>query len=99
MKIEKINNWFEKLAGGIIKKRWLVISLFFSLIAISVIGLKKVVVESAYDGYFLEDDPMLVQSDKFKEIFRNDYYVAVLTESENTFSKQSLELIRELSIQ
>ncbi len=97
MKIEKINNWFEKLAGGIIKKRWLVISLFFALIAISFIGLKKVVVESAYDGYFLEDDPMLVQSDKFKEIFGNDYYVAVLTGSENTFSKQSLELIRELS--
>ncbi|NCC99084.1 MAG: hypothetical protein EOL95_05180 [Bacteroidia bacterium] len=97
MKIEKINNWFEKLAIGTIKKRWLVIGSFIAIIAISVIGLKQIVVESSYDGYFLEDDPMLVQSDKFKEIFGNDNFVAVLTECDNSFSKQSLELIRELS--
>ncbi len=97
MKIERINNWFEWLARGIIKRRWLIIVLFFVIVGISITGLKKVVIESSYDGYFLEDDPMLVQSDKFKEIFGNDYYVAVLTESDNTFSKQSLELIRELS--
>ncbi len=97
MKIEKINGWFEKLAGSIIKRRWLIIASFFVLIAVSVIGLKKVIVESSWDGYFLEDDPMLVQSDKFKEIFGNDYFVAVLTESDNIFSKHSLELIRELS--
>lgn len=97
MKIEKINNWFEQLAHGIIKQRWLVIGSFIVLIVVSVIGLKKVVIESSYDGYFLEDDPMLVQSDKFKSIFGNDNYVAVLTECDNSFSKQSLELIRELS--
>lgn len=97
MKIEKINNWFEKLAQSIIKRRWLVICSFIILIAVSVIGLKKIVVESSYDNYFLEDDPMLVQSDKFKAIFGNDNYVAVLTECDNTFTKQSLELIRGLS--
>ncbi len=97
MKIEKINNWFEKLAIGTIKKRWLVIGSFIAIIAVSVIGLKQIVVESSYDGYFLEDDPMLVQSDKFKSIFGNDNFVAVLTECDNSFSKQSLELIRELS--
>ncbi|MGE4587272.1 MAG: RND family transporter [Mangrovibacterium sp.] len=40
---------------------------------------------------------MLVKTDEFKEIFGNDNFVAVLTECDNTFSKQSLELIRELS--
>lgn len=44
MKIERINKWFERLASGIIKKRWLVIIIFFTLIAISIIGLRKVVV-------------------------------------------------------
>jgi uncharacterized protein len=97
MKIEKINTYFEKLAAGIIRARWLVIVSFIAIIGISAIGLKKVVVESSYDGYFLEDDPMLVQTDKFKEIFGNDNFVAVLTECDNTFSKESLELIRELS--
>jgi uncharacterized protein len=97
MNIQKINNYFEHFAKGIIKKRWLIICSFIALIVISVIGVRKMVVESSWDGYFLEDDPMLVQSDRFKEIFGNDYYVAVLTETDNTFSKHSLELIRDLS--
>jgi len=97
MKIQKINNWFEKLAGGIIKRRWLIIVLFLAVVGVSLVGMKKLVVESSYDGYFLEDDPMLVQTDKFKEIFGNDNFVAVLTECDNSFSKENLELIRELS--
>lgn len=97
MNIQNINIWFERLAKGIIKKRWLIIVLFFTIVGISVIGLKKVVIESSWEGYFLEDDPMLIQTDQFKEIFGNDYYVAVLTECDNTFSKKNLELIRELS--
>ncbi len=97
MKIQKINNWFEKLAIGIIKKRWLILVLFFAVVGVSLVGLKQLVVESSYDGYFLEDDPMLVQTDKFKEIFGNDNFVAVLTECDNSFSKENLKLIRELS--
>lgn len=97
MNIQKINNWFEKLAGGIIKRRWLIIVLFLAIIGISVVGLKKVVMESSYDGYFFEDDPMLVQTDKFKEIFGNDNFVAVLTKCDDSFTKENLELIRELS--
>lgn len=97
MNITKINSWFEKLAKGIIKFRWLVILAFIGIIAFTSTGIKKIVVESSWDGYFLEDDPMLLQTDKFKEIFGNDYYVAILTENDSTFSKKSLELIKELS--
>lgn len=97
MNIQKINNWFEKRASGIIKYRWLVIILFIGVVAAAGSGLKKLVVESSFDGYFLEDDPMLLKTDEFKEIFGNDNYVAVITECDNSFSKQSLELIRDLS--
>ncbi len=97
MKIQRINHHFEKLAHQIIKKRWLIIATFIAVIGISFIGMRQVVIESSYDGYFLEDDPMLVQTDKFKEIFGNDNFVAVLTECNNTFTKENLTLIRELS--
>ncbi len=70
---------------------------FIAVVGFSFTGLPKLVMESSWDGYFLEDDPMLVKTDEFKEIFGNDNFVAVLTECDNTFSKQSLELIRELS--
>ncbi|MBP7460495.1 MAG: MMPL family transporter [Candidatus Delongbacteria bacterium] len=67
------------------------------MIGISVYGLKKVRVESSFDNYFVEDDPVLIQTDEFKAIFGNDNFVAVLTRCDDSFSRQSLELIRELS--
>ncbi|MCT4600057.1 MAG: MMPL family transporter [Marinifilaceae bacterium] len=97
MKIQRINDWFEKQAKWIIRFRWLIIFLFTGLLVFSFNGLKKITIESSFDEYFLEDDPILVKSDEFKEIFGNDYFVAVLTECDNTFSHKSLKLIKELS--
>ena len=97
MQIQKINNWFEKRATSIIKNRWGIIILFVAIVGISFLGLKNLVMDSSWDSYFLEDDPMLLKTDEFKEIFGNDSYVAVLTECDNSFTKESLELIRELS--
>ncbi|TAJ06858.1 hypothetical protein DMA11_22315 [Marinilabiliaceae bacterium JC017] len=97
MKIEKINHWFENLGHAIIRWRWLIIFAFIAVVGISFMGLKQLVVKSTWDDYFLEGDPMLVKTDEFKEIFGNDYFIAVLTQSENVFSQESLALIRELS--
>lgn len=97
MKIQKINNWFEKRATGIIKRRWLIIFMFIAIVAIGFNGLRSLNVESSWESFFLEDDPVLVKSEEFKEIFGNDNFVAVLTECDNSFTKESLELIRELS--
>jgi hypothetical protein len=97
MEIQKINNWFEKRATGIIKRRWLIITLFIAVVAIGFNGLRSLNVESSWENFFLEDDPVLVKSEEFKEIFGNDNFVAVLTECENSFTKESLELIRDLS--
>lgn len=97
MKITKINQWFKKQASSIIKFRWLIIAVFLLAVASSFLGLKKMVVEYSTDGYFLPDDPMIVMGDEFKEIFGNDSYVAILVETDNLFTKEKLELLRELS--
>ncbi len=97
MKIQKINNWFERRATGIIKRRWLIIVIFLAIVAVGFNGLRSLNVESSWENFFLEDDPVLVKSDEFKEIFGNDSFVAILTECDNSFTKKSLELIRELS--
>ncbi|TKG97003.1 hypothetical protein EYV94_00835 [Puteibacter caeruleilacunae] len=97
MSIHIINQWFERRAKAMIRFRWLIIFLFAVVVSTSMLGLKSLRVESSWDGYFLEDDPMLIKTDEFKEIFGNDNFVAVLTECDNSFSKENLELIRELS--
>ncbi len=97
MNIEKINNWFARRGKSIIKRRWLILSLFVIIFAICLWGLKSLILTASWSDYFLEDDPMLVKTDEFKSIFGNDNFAAVLTTCDNTFTKENLELIRELS--
>ena len=97
MNIEKINKWFAGQGSKIVKMRWSVLGLFVLIFGISLIGLKYLNVSASWNDYFLEDDPMLVKTDEFKSIFGNDNYVAVLTRCDDIFTKENLELLRELS--
>lgn len=97
MKIEKINQWFEKLGLKILKYRWILLIVFVLVTAVGINGLKYMNITSSYEDYFLEDDPVLIKTQEFKDIFGNDNFAAVLTRCENTFTKKNLELIRELS--
>ena len=97
MNIEKINGWFSLRGEWILKRRWLILVSFALLFAVGLSGLKYLNISSSWEDYFLEDDPMLVKTEEFKEIFGNDNYAAVLTRCDNIFTKENLELLRELS--
>lgn len=97
MKIEKINKWFSRQGERVIRHRWMVLLFFALLLAVGLNGLRFMNISTSWNDYFLEDDPMLVQTDDFKAIFGNDNFAAVLTTCDNTFTKENLELIRRLS--
>ena len=97
MKIEKINELFARFAGQLLRRRWLVLAAFALVIVVSVVGMKRMVKETSFDDYFIEDDPMLVMTDEFKSHFGNDYYVGVLTQCDNHFSHKNLATLRALS--
>ena len=97
MKIERVNRGFKRTSVWILRHRWLVLAAFAMLMALSVVGTKRIVMKTSFDDYFLEDDPVLVKTNEFKSIFGNDYYAAVLVKSKDIFSHRSLSLIRELS--
>ena len=79
------------------RNRWVVLGGFILILAIGVSGLRYFKVSASWEDYFLEDDPMLVKTEEFKEIFGNDNFAAVLTRCDNSFTKDNLELIRELT--
>lgn len=97
MKIEKINELFGRYAEQLLRVRWLTLGAFAIVIVLSVVGMKRMVKETSFDDYFIEDDPMLVKTDEFKSHFGNDYYVGVLTQCDNHFTKQNLTTLRALS--
>lgn len=97
MKIERINELFARYAEQLLRIRWWTLSAFALVIILSVIGMNRMVKETSFDDYFIEDDPMLVKTEEFKSHFGNDYYVGVLTQCDNHFTKENLTTLKALS--
>ncbi len=97
MKIELINRKFGSYARWLLKVRWLALFVFALAVAGGVAGLKYLVVETSFDDYFVEGDPMLIKTDEFKAHFGNDYFIGVLTECDNHFTPEALTTLRRLS--
>lgn len=97
MKIERINEWFGRYAERLLRVRLWTLGAFVLLMILSVVGMKRMVKETSFDDYFIEDDPMLVKTEEFKSHFGNDYYVGVLTHCDNHFTKKNLTTLRALS--
>ncbi len=97
MKIERINDWFARRGRWLVRRRWLVLALFALALAIGMAGLRYFKVSASWEDYFLEDDPMLIKTEEFKDLFGNDNFAAVLTRCDDTFTKENLELIRALT--
>ena len=97
MKIERINELFARFAEQLLRVRWWTLGAFALVLVLSVIGMNRMVKETSFDDYFIEDDPMLVKTEEFKSHFGNDYYVGVLTQCDNHFTKEHLTTLRALS--
>lgn len=96
MKSHKINAFFGRYAAFLLRWRWAAIALFAIVLVASFLGMSKMVQQTSFDDYFIEGDPMLVKTNEFKENFGNDYFVGILTECDNHFTKENLTLMREL---
>lgn len=97
MKIERINERLGAFAGRLLRVRLWVLAAFAAVIVLSVMGVRRMVVQTSFDDYFIEGDPMLVKTDEFKAHFGNDYFVGVLTRCGDHFTKENLETLRALS--
>lgn len=97
MKIETINSCFGRFAELLLGRRRTVLLLFAAIVAAALFGMRNLVVQTSFDDYFIEGDPMLVKTDEFKSHFGNDYFVGVLTRCDDHFTKDALETLRALS--
>ena len=97
MRLEKINEKYGSYAKGLLKWRWLALASFAVVMVLSMVGMSKMVKETSFDDYFIEGDPMLVKTNEFKSHFGNDYFIGVLTECDDHFTREHLETLRALS--
>ena len=97
--INKINSKFEKAGKSVIKFRNLNILLFIILAVFSWSNLKNLKPSYSNDSWYMDDDPVIRLEERFDSIFGNNSVCAVLAESEDIFTKQNLENIRELGFE
>lgn len=56
MKIERINELFARYAEQLLRVRWWTLGAFVLVIILSVIGMNRMVKETLFDDYFIEDN-------------------------------------------
>lgn len=95
--IERINLFFARYAAWSIRHRGWVLAATLIGIVVLIFGVNRFRTVTSFESYFLENDPMLLRTREFKEIFGNDNYVAVLAESDSLFAPGTLNLLRQLS--
>jgi len=66
------------------------------LAALSTAGLFRMKFTTDIADYFIDDDPVLKSQEEFRRLFDQHEFIAVLVESSDVFSKESLETIHEL---
>lgn len=91
-----INQWFRGLGYTIITRRWLILITVTSIAIACAAGLPKIHVDSSYNSWFLEDDPVLQATEDFIETFGNDNFVAILVKADDVFAPDILRMIRRL---
>ncbi|PIE84731.1 MAG: hypothetical protein CSA07_01330 [Bacteroidia bacterium] len=92
-----MNRFFESWARAVMRYRWLAILLFVGVLAVSAYLARQVKADADFTNYFVEDDPMIVRTEEFNDIFGNDIFAGVLVRCDDVYRPENLRLIRELS--
>ncbi len=94
--IGAINQWFKRAAAKVIALRWAIIIMAVALDIIALGGVRQIELQTTYESWFLKDDPLTIATEKFKDVFGNMHYVALLIETDNVFTPDTLRMIRQL---
>ncbi|MTI61141.1 MAG: hypothetical protein FH762_14400 [Firmicutes bacterium] len=98
MRKKQLKDFFADFGFNIIiKYKYLILLLLFGLTILGFLGMQKLEFDSSNDAFLPENDPVVIKNDKFKEIFGNDEFVFILVESDEIFSHNVLQYIKELT--
>ncbi len=85
-----------EFANRVLKYRITVFAAIIALLILSVPGFLKMDVTVEIADYFIEGDEAIEHQERFEEIFGKTNFIGVLFESEDVFSKASLEKLNEI---
>jgi len=87
-------SFLNRFVQVVLKFRIPVLLVPFLLLIVSIPGLFRLDVNVNIEDFFVEDDPVLENQKEFCRLFNNNDFIGVLVESDDVFSRESLELIK-----
>ena len=94
---KKNNNlMLTKLSNFILNYKIVILILILVLSALAIPGLSFLKVTVNIESFFLEDDPIIKNQNKFEKLFNTNDFAGILVENDNVFSRESLTLINEI---
>ncbi|RKY43867.1 MAG: hypothetical protein DRP81_06360 [Candidatus Omnitrophota bacterium] len=91
------NTFFARLAGGILRFRWLLLLLVFLLTIFAFYEMRNLRMDNSNESFFLEGDPTKLLLYKFRDTFGNEDFVYVLIETKDFFKPDTIRLIKKLA--
>jgi len=97
MRYEKINRGFERVGTRVVLRlRFLLLALVLLLAALGAMGTARLAFDSSNESFFPEDDDLILQNERFQEMFGSEEFVFLLVEAPDVFAAETLEFIRSL---
>lgn len=91
-----INKRFRRMGEITLNLKWLLLAFLLVLDIVAVVGLQKVQLQSSWESFFFDDDPIKKATDRFEEYFGNSNSAAILVSADDVFSPRVLRILREL---
>lgn len=89
--------YWKKFSNKTIEYKFFYLAALGIITFIAIQGLFKLDISVDIEAFFLEDDPVLQNQNQFNELFEKNNFVGVLVESQDVFSRETLNLIKKTS--
>lgn len=91
-----INARFRRMGELVLRLKWVLLAALIVLDIAAFVGMRNVQMQSSWDSWFLDDDPIKKYTDKFEDYFGNSDDAAILVTADDVFAPRILKMIREL---
>jgi len=93
---KKLENMFGRFGGFIANYPIIVILFALLIVAFPISQVPKITMDTSTEGFMHEDDPMLINYNKFKDQFGRDERIMIALESDKIFTLPVLKKIKSL---
>lgn len=93
-----MKNFCEKIAGILINRKWLVLTILIILSLGLSVFIKNLKIDNSLECWFLKKDPTLINYNEFKKIYGNDEIISVwIKPGKNEFNREFVTQIYDVS--